>query len=106
MADAARMVAALVCALETFAALFAVAGERVFDDRIGLLSGRDGIDFHRLAFQLLVVEKEAPQHRQAMLWQLGGLAVGVELWVLGGDRDDLMVFLAASIMVIRPMARA
>jgi len=74
--------------------LIAVAGKRVFNDGQGMPAGLDVVDFHGLAFQLLVIEEEAPQHGQAVLRHFRGFLVGVELGVLGGHRDDLVVALA------------
>src|SRR5271166_5949289 len=43
---------------EAFATLLTVAGKRVFDDGIGVLCRRNFVDFHSLALELFVVEKE------------------------------------------------
>src|SRR5271157_1859084 len=79
---------------ESLAPLVTVAGERVFNNRQGVRRGLDFVHFNSLAFELLVVEEEAAQHAEAMLWHLTGLGVGVELRIMGGNSDNLVVFLA------------
>src|SRR5258708_7511133 len=79
---------------EPFTALLAVSAQSVLDDRISVGRGANLIDFHRLAFQLLVVLKEAAQHQQAVRRHFLGVEVAVELRVFGGDGNDLVVLLA------------
>ena len=53
------------------------------------------VDFDRLAFELLVVLEEAAEHHQPVRRQLAGLAEAVELGVVDGHGEDLVVALAA-----------
>src|SRR5580658_4619603 len=73
------MDSSLFRALEPFAALVAVALQRVEDDGICLARRTYLIDLNRFAFELLVILKESAQHEQAMRRHLDGLAVRVEL---------------------------
>ena len=52
--------------LEAFSSLVAVAMQRIGDDREPFGRGTDFVNLDRLAFQLLVILKEAPKHHQAM----------------------------------------
>src|SRR6185437_1308342 len=79
---------------EALAPLLAVAMQGIVDDGIGLSRRLDLIHFHRFAFQLLVILKKAPQHERAVGRHLRRLLVSVELRVLRGHRDDLVVFLS------------
>ena len=56
----------LLCGLEAFAPLFAVAMQGVEDDGVGFGRRADLIHLDGFAFQLLVVLKEAAKHDQAM----------------------------------------
>src|ERR1700730_8103618 len=80
---------------EAPAATLAVALESIADDGEGLGCRADVIHLHRFAFELLVVLKEPPQHEQAVRRHFLGLPVSIELRVLGGDRNDLVVLLAS-----------
>jgi hypothetical protein len=46
-----------VALAEAFAALLAVAGQRILDDRQGVRGRLDFVDFHGFALQLLVIEE-------------------------------------------------
>src|SRR5271156_4161315 len=82
-------------AVEAFAALLAVAAQGIFNDGIGLGCGLNLVYLYRFAFQLLVVLKEAAQHEQAVGRHFGRFAISVELRILGGNGDDLVIFLAS-----------
>lgn len=56
--------------LEAFAALFAVAVERVEDDRIGLPGRADFVHFNGFAFELFVVLKK----RRSIKSRCGGIS--------------------------------
>src|SRR5260221_8358143 len=51
---------------EAFAALFAVAVERVEDDRVRFRGGSNLVDFDGFAFELFVILKEAAEHEEAV----------------------------------------
>jgi carboxypeptidase family protein len=80
--------------LEAFAALFAVAVQRVEDDGVGFRWRAYLIDLDGLAFELFVILKKAAEHEQAVRRHLRSLAVGVELGILGRDGDDFVILLA------------
>src|SRR5271166_68811 len=71
----------------------AVARKRVLNYWERVLGSLDFVNLHGFALQLLVIEEEAAQHTEAMLWHLAGLVVGVELRIVDCDGDDLVVFL-------------
>jgi hypothetical protein len=89
---------------ESLAPLMAEAGERVFDDRQSALRGLDLVHIDGFALELFVIEEEAAQHAEAMLGHLAGLGVRIELRI--ATAMILWSFLPASIIVIKPMARA
>src|SRR5262249_45168470 len=80
---------------EPAAPLRAVARQRVREDRQGRRRRLDVIDLDRLAFQHLVILKEAAQHGQSMGRQFVGLAEAVVLRIVDGHGQDLVVLLAA-----------
>ena len=80
--------------LESPPTLGAIPRQRILNDRQRLGRGLDLVDFHRLAFQLLVILEKSPQHRQSMHRHLVGFGVAVELWIVCGDGDDLVIFLS------------
>src|SRR5262245_40319021 len=80
---------------EAFAALLAVAFQGVLNDRQCRGGGLKLLDLDRLAFERLVILKEALQERQAVRRQLVGFAKTVVLRVADGHRQNLVVQLAA-----------
>src|ERR1700678_53438 len=84
----------LLWGLEAFAALFAIAEQGAEDDGIGFARRAYVVHFDGLSLELFVILEEAPQHDHAMGWHLGRFAVGIELGILGGHGDDLVVLLA------------
>src|SRR5258708_4377957 len=73
---------------EAFAALFAVAVQRVEDDGIRFRWGAYLIDLDGLAFELFVILKKATEHEQAVGRHFRGIAVGVEFGIFGRYGDD------------------
>jgi hypothetical protein len=63
------------CGLEAFAALFAVAVQRVEDDGVCFSWWAYLIDLDGLAFELFVILKKAAEHEQAVGRHLRGLSV-------------------------------
>jgi hypothetical protein len=87
-------VALTLCDLEAFAALFAVAVQRIENDGVRFRWWADLIHLDGFAFELFVVLKKAAEHEQAVRRHLGGLAVGIELGIFGGNGDDFVILLA------------
>ena len=91
---------------KAFAPLMAVAGQGVFDDGQRVLGRLNLVHLDGLSFELFVVQEETPQHGHTMVRHLGGFMIRVKLRILGGDRDDLVIRLPESIIVMIPMTRA
>ena len=91
--------------LKPLAALSAVPVQRVLDDRIRRLRRRDRVHLHDLPFKLFVILEESPQHRQPMRRHLAGLAIHIKLRIVRRHRDDLVILLAPSSIVISPIVR-
>src|SRR5205823_3977623 len=75
--------------------LRAVACQRLLDDRQRRGARLELVHFDRLAFELLVVLEEPPQHGETVRRQVGRLVEAVVLWVVHGYGEDLVVLLAA-----------
>ncbi len=83
-----------MCLAEALTALLAVARQRIFDDRQGMLGGSDRIDLDGLALEPLNPGRSAAAWRADVLRHLVGLRVGVEFRDSSSDSDNLVVLLA------------
>ena len=61
---------------------------------VGFSGRADLIDLDGFSFELFVILKESAQHEEAVGRHGGGFAVGIELGILGRDRDDLVILFA------------
>ena len=68
--------------------MFAVTLEGILNDSRCEVRRSEVVDFHRFAFQLLVILKKPAQHRQPMDRQLAGFLETVEFGVVNSDRQN------------------
>jgi len=76
---------------EQFLAVLLVAGEGLFNDADGGVSGANFFDLDLLAFELLVVLEKAFKNQQSMPREIAGFEVFAEFGIVGGDGDDFVV---------------
>src|SRR5258708_18070395 len=79
---------------EAATAVFAVALQGILNDGMSEIGGRQVVHLDGLAFQLLVILKEPPQHAQPVSRQLAGLFETVELGIVDGHGKNLVIALA------------
>src|ERR1700688_1474234 len=65
--------------------------ERLFDHVERGVGGKNLLDLHLLALQLLVVLEKTAHYQQAVAGKVAGLKIFAEFGIVGGDRDDLVV---------------